>query len=98
MARDPGRLGCAAESSLRRESMVGTASRVRRWLLIEQHGPWARAALQESYLAAGLAARVAANAKEHAVRAPPSRRVGCDRFAPRTVHPGARHRLAEGNG
>src|SRR3546814_12762428 len=86
MARDPGRLGCAAESSLRRESMVGTASRVRRWLLIEQHGPWGRDALPESYLDAGIAARVAANAKEPGVRVLLTRRVGAGRSAPRTVH------------
>src|SRR3546814_6538933 len=66
--------------------MVGTASRVRRWLLIEQHGPWGRDALQESYLDAGIAARVAANAKEHGVRVLLTRRVGADRSAPRTVH------------
>lgn len=86
MARDPGRPGCAAESALRGEAMVGTASRVRRWLLIEQHGPWGRDALLESRLDPEIAAQVAAAARAHGVRPVLTRQLGADRSGPRTVH------------
>lgn len=66
--------------------MVGTASRVRRWLLIEQHGPWGRDALLESRLDAAVAARVAAAAHGHGVRVVLTRQIGGDRLGPRTVH------------
>ena len=85
MARDPGRLGCAVESRERGEPMVGTASRVRRWLVIEQPGPWGRDALRESYVDPFVAARVALNAKQHGVRVLLGRRVGADRSAPKSV-------------
>jgi hypothetical protein len=41
---------CAAESRSRGEPLHGTASRVRRWLVLEQTGPWGREALLESRL------------------------------------------------
>ena len=41
---------CAAESRGREEPLHGTASRVRRWLVLEQPGPWGREALVESRL------------------------------------------------
>lgn len=46
------RLGtrCAAESLSRDEPLHGTASRVQRWLVLEQPGPWGREALLESRL------------------------------------------------
>lgn len=85
MVRDPGRLGCAAESLLRDESMVGTASRVRRWLIIEQPGPWGRDALHESYIDDGVAAAIDAGARTHDVRVLLARQVGADRAAPRSA-------------
>lgn len=86
MARDPDRAGCAIESAQRSEPMGGTASRVRRWLLIEQHGPWGRDALRESRLDAAVAARVAASAHAHGARVVLTRQIGDDRSGPRTVH------------
>jgi hypothetical protein len=41
---------CAAESRGRDEPLHGTASRVRRWVLVEQPGAWGREALTESRL------------------------------------------------
>lgn len=41
---------CAIESRLRDEAMAGTASRVVRWVLVEQDGPWGRDALLQSRL------------------------------------------------
>lgn len=41
---------CAPESRSRDEPLHGTASRVRRWLVLEQTGPWGREALLESRL------------------------------------------------
>jgi hypothetical protein len=41
---------CAVESGGRGEPLHGTASRVRRWVLVEQPGPWGREALTESRL------------------------------------------------
>jgi len=50
MARERGRIPCAAGSLARHEPIMATASRVRRWLLVEQPGPWGREALLESRL------------------------------------------------
>lgn len=86
MARDPDRAGCAIESAQRGEPMVGTASRVRRWLLIEQHGPWGRDALLESRLDAAVAAQVATAARAVGARVVLTRRLDADRSGPRTVH------------
>lgn len=47
---EPLRSRCAAESRSRDEPLHGTASRVRRWLVLEQTGPWGRKALLESRL------------------------------------------------
>jgi hypothetical protein len=41
---------CAFASLERDEPLLGTASRVRRWLILEQPGPWGREALVESRL------------------------------------------------
>jgi hypothetical protein len=41
---------CAFVSREREEPLYGTASRVRRWLMLEQPGPWGREALVESRL------------------------------------------------
>lgn len=85
MARDAGRLGCAAESRARNEPLPGTASRVRRWLLIEQWGSWGRDALLESQIDADLARAIDANARTHDVRVLLVRRPGGGRGAPHRV-------------
>jgi hypothetical protein len=85
MARDPGRLGCAAEALARNEPMVGTASRVRRWLVIEQPGSWGRSALLESRMAAPVAEAIDAHARTHDVRVLLARRLDADRSGPRTA-------------
>jgi hypothetical protein len=66
--RAPGRLGCAIESSQRGEPIFATASRVRRWLLIEQPGAWGEHALRESQLPSGVAAALAERARVAGVR------------------------------
>ena len=68
MARDPGRLGCAAESVQRGEPLRATASRVTRWLLIEQPGPWGREALLESRLEPRVAQTLRSKARRLKVR------------------------------
>ena len=68
MARDPGRAGCAAESVARGELMLGTASRVRRWLLVEQPGHWGREALDDSGFPRAVAERLSALALAHRTR------------------------------
>lgn len=50
--------GCAAWSRERGEPLIGTASTTRRWLLLEQPGPWGHDALTQSALPAGLVDRV----------------------------------------
>jgi hypothetical protein len=66
--RAPGRIGCALESLQRDEPILATASRVRRWLLIEQPGAWGRDAVEESQLPGGIAAAVLARARANHVR------------------------------
>jgi hypothetical protein len=68
MARDPAREGCAAESRARGELMLGTASRVRRWLLVEQPGHWGRDALDDSGFPRAVAERLSALALAHRTR------------------------------
>ena len=68
MARDPGRAGCAAESRDRSEPLLGTASRVRRWLLVEQRGAWGRDALHESRFPRHVAEHLDALALAHRTR------------------------------
>lgn len=83
MARDPGRLGCAAEALARSEPLIGTASRVRRWLIVEQPGPWGRDALLESRIDPDVAHALAAGAKEHDARVLLVRQLGAERDGPR---------------
>lgn len=59
---------CAAASADRREALEGTASRVQRWLLVEQPGPWGSDALHESGLDPGVAAGLAVAARRTGVR------------------------------
>jgi hypothetical protein len=68
MRREPGRAGCAAESLERSEPLLGTASRVRRWLLVEQPGSWGRDAVRESRVPDDVAQRLHRRARDHGVR------------------------------
>jgi Sucrase/ferredoxin-like len=69
-------LRCATESLARNEPLIGTASRVQRWLVVEQPGAWGRDALTESLLPAEVAAPLAAHARSHRVRVLLARRPG----------------------
>lgn len=68
MARDPGRPGCALESRTRDEDLIGTASRVRRWLLVEQPGPWGAQALLESRMDEVVAQTLRSHARRSGAR------------------------------
>lgn len=68
MRREPGEAGCAADSLGRQEPLLGTASRVRRWLLVEQPGSWGRDALRQSRVPDDVAARLERRARGHGVR------------------------------
>lgn len=98
MARDPGRLGCAAESSRRDEPLVATASRVQRWLLLEQPGSWGSNALRESAVPDDVARQLDRAARDARVRVVlvrrPDRSQGEPRRA-RLVHSGRHHRWIE---
>ncbi len=65
---EPLEVRCAAQSLERDEPLTGTASRVQRWLLVEQSGPWGRNALTESRLASDVAARIDTAARRSGVR------------------------------
>jgi Sucrase/ferredoxin-like len=65
---EPLALRCATESLAREEPLYGTASRVQRWLVVEQPGAWGRDALLESRLDRAVAARLAEDAGRHRVR------------------------------
>ena len=73
---DPAAAPCAVASLARTEPLLGTASRVRRWLLVEQPGPWGEDALLESRLDEGVARVVEANSRRHGVRVVLIRRPG----------------------
>lgn len=65
---EPLALRCATESRAREEPLYGTASRVQRWLVVEQPGAWGRDALADSRLDRAVAARLAEDARRHRVR------------------------------
>ena len=67
---------CAAASAERDEEIHGTASRVRRWVVIEQPGPWGRDALLESRLDATVGRALKAKGRDHGVRVLLARRAG----------------------
>lgn len=67
---------CAPAALARDEPLVGTASRVRYWLVVEQWGPWGADALLESRLPAAVATALAASAGRHRVRVLLARRPG----------------------
>lgn len=50
---------CSHESEARAESLAGTASTVRSWLLLEHPGPWGRDAPRDARLPEGLGAELA---------------------------------------
>lgn len=86
MARDRKRIGCAAERSRRGEPLMATASRVRRWLLVEQPGPWGREALVESRLDTTVAQTLRSRARRDAVRVVLIRRPGWEGANGRRVY------------
>ncbi|WP_440347916.1 sucrase ferredoxin [Modestobacter versicolor] len=71
---------CSVQALLRGDSPVATAPPARRWLLVEQPGPWGRDALLESRFDRRVASRLAARARELGVRIQLVRRAG-DRLA-----------------
>jgi hypothetical protein len=81
------RYRCQPACRARSESKFATASHVRRWLLIEQEGPWGPSALSESRIDPGTARSIAESAR--AVGARPvlirkpgrPRQVGCRVYA-----------------
>jgi len=85
VAREPGRTPCAVASAGRGEPLLGTASRVRRWLLVEQPGPWGREALLESRMEERVARTLQSRSRRSGVRVVLVRR-------PRWADPGPRRR------
>ncbi len=73
---EPLQLRCAPDAEARGEPLVGTASRVQRWLVVEQPGPWGREALAQSRLDHRVAAALDDSARRHRVRVLLARRVG----------------------
>lgn len=59
--------------------MLGTASTVRNWLLLEHPGPWGEEALRDARMPAGLGGWLRGLQREHRVRAVLIRRPGRDR-------------------
>lgn len=55
---------CAAESLLRDETLAGTATHVRTWLLLEHTGPWGQDALRDARLPDGLGSALQRRARE----------------------------------
>jgi hypothetical protein len=75
----PGRLDdarCSVQALLRGDPVTATAPPARRWLLVEQPGPWGRDALLESRFDHRVASRLAARAREAGVRIQLVRRPG----------------------
>ena len=67
---------CSVQALLRGDSPVATAPPARRWLLVEQSGPWGRDALLESRFDPRVASRLAARARELGMRIQLVRRPG----------------------
>jgi hypothetical protein len=76
---------CASEARARGEALVGTASVVRRWLLVEQPGAWGYDALASSELPAAVAGPLVTAARAAGVRTLLVRRPGRSRPATRRV-------------
>ena len=62
------RFSCALTSAAVGEPLFGTASQVRRWILVEQPGSWGRNAVQESDLPTDVATRLHAAARAAGAR------------------------------
>ncbi|CAB4927219.1 unannotated protein [freshwater metagenome] len=71
---DAGR--CSVQALLAGDSPVATAPPARRWLLVEQPGPWGRDALLQSRFDADVAPRLAQRAREAGLRIQMVRRPG----------------------
>jgi hypothetical protein len=67
-------LRCAPESLGRGEALIATASRVQRWMIVEQPGAWGVDALAESKLDPSTATALAEAARAHGVRVLVARR------------------------
>jgi hypothetical protein len=67
---------CSVQALLRGDSAVATAPPARRWLLVEQPGPWGHDALLESRFDRRVASRLAARARELGMRVQLVRRAG----------------------
>ena len=67
---------CSALSLRRGEPVMATASRVERWLLVEQPGAWGREALLESHLDPLVARALQSHGRRHGVRILLIRRTG----------------------
>jgi hypothetical protein len=76
---------CAEEARSRDEALVGTASVVRRWLLVEQPGAWGYDAVTTSELPAAVAGPLVAAARSAGVRVLLVRRPGRSRPSTRRV-------------
>ena len=82
---------CAADSVDRAEPVLGTASTVRAFLLLEVPGPWGVDALRDSRLPAEVSGELARRARQHGVRPLLIRRHGRSDPAGRTVFLGRAH-------
>lgn len=90
---------CAPESQARNEAVVATASRVQRWLVVEQPGAWGADALAQSRLDPDTGVALKAEAQAHGVRVllarrPGQRVLGTDRTV-FLAHSGAERRWLE---
>jgi hypothetical protein len=78
---------CSVRSRQREEPLQATASIVRRWLVVEQPGPWGRDALLQSRLSADVGLALSRRARAAGVRVLLSRRPGwAGSPGPRRVH------------
>lgn len=59
---------CAQASAEEREPLAGTASRIRRWIAVEQPGPWGRDAILECRMDPHAARALEAHCRRHGVR------------------------------
>jgi hypothetical protein len=66
---------CAADSAARDEPMLGTASTVRNWLLLEHPGPWGVSPLRDARLPGGVGEQLRREARSRDVRVVMIRRV-----------------------
>lgn len=80
------RFSCARNSRDLREPLLGTASTVRRWVLIEQPGPWGRDALPESQLGPDLGRELKLRVRKAGARPLLIRRSGGATSEPRTAY------------